>query len=121
MDGGIRVEAVSVNGGDDSKSYVWPPGMPLAELILPDEGGADFRSSSGVSTLITDSERAGALRALREQYVAERTASPGLFYDGQKMTDENDTSALVYMRDQLPYEDSDGLLPFSDSRDTRSP
>jgi len=116
LDEGIRVEAVSVNGGDDSKSYVWPSGMPLAALTLPDGGAADLPSASGVSTLVTDLERARALRALRAQYIAERTASPGLFYDGQKMMDENDTSALVYMRDQLPYEDSDGLLPFSDTR-----
>lgn len=122
LDEGIRVEAVSPNGGDHSESYVWPPGMPLAALILSDvESGADPALASGVSALVTDLVRARALRALRAQYIADRTASPGLFFDGQKMTDEDDTSATVFMRDQLPYEDNAGLLPFSDAPGSLEP
>ena len=120
LNGGIRVEAIPLHAGDDSNAYVWPSGMPLAALILPDNEGSN-QSSSGVSTLITDTERAQALRALRDQYIADRTASPGLFFDGQKMTDEDNTSATVFMRDQLPYEDNTGLLPFSDAPASAAP
>lgn len=36
-----------------------------------------------------------------DPYIADRTASSGLFYEGQKMVDEESSSALVHMRDEL--------------------
>lgn len=109
LDQGLRVEAV-ISGGDDSKTYPWPVSEALSAFVLPDGNGIN---ASGVSRLIADVAAAQQLRQLREQYFSDRRAAPGLFYDGQKMGDQN-TTALVYMRDQLPYEDSQGLLPFSD-------
>jgi hypothetical protein len=119
LDQGIHVEVVLPNDGDNSKAYAWPSGAPLNALILPD--GSSLTFTSGVSTLITDPGRAQPLRMLRDEYIADRRAAPGLFHDGQKMTDENNTNALVYTRDQLPYEDDRGLLPFSDPADPPAP
>jgi len=121
LDQGIRVEAVMLYDGDNSKAYGWPAGAPLAELILQETEGSALVFASGVSTLVMDPDRAQALRRLRDEYIADRRAFPGLFYDGQKMTDEQHTSAVVYMRDQLPYEDERGLLPFSDPANPPTP
>lgn len=106
LDGGIRVAAVLPSSGDDSKAYAWPSAEPLLTFLVAD----DKAQAAGVSLTITDPATAQALRALRDQYISDRRAAPGLFYDGQKMNDP-DTTALVYMRDQLPYEDAQGLWP----------
>jgi hypothetical protein len=96
-----------VSGGDDSKAYAWPATEPLSTFLLSD----NEVDSTGVSHAVTDLATAQALRALRDQYISDRHATPGFFYDGQKMNDAA-TTATVYMRDQLPYEDAQGLWPF---------
>lgn len=62
---------------------------------------------------MADPDSAKQLRTLRDRYLADRTAQPGLFvsWDGLKVTDQSDP-ALVYMRDAIPYEDAQGLLKF---------
>jgi hypothetical protein len=115
LDGGIRVEAVAFSSGDSSQAYPWPASQPLGALMLPDDVAPqdDKQFTSGVSTLISDPATAAQLRQLRDQYIADRHATPGFFFDGQKM-DDHGTQATVYMRDQLPYEDAQGLLRFPD-------
>jgi len=115
LDGRMRVEAVPPTSGDDSKTYAWPVGEQLSAFLLPQTSEAnDLSFVSGVSRLITDLTASKQLRLLRDQYISDRRAAPGLFHDGQQMTDPSST-ALVYLRDELPYEDSRGLLPFSDA------
>jgi hypothetical protein len=108
MTAGLWLSAVPFNDGDTSKAYPWPLMEPLSSFIIPeDELGFGL---SGVSRLVEDVTAAAELRALKAEYIKDRQATPGYFYDGQKMADGT-TEALVYMRDQLPYEDEHGLLP----------
>jgi hypothetical protein len=62
---------------------------------------------------VDDPEAARQLRAIRDRYVADRTAQPGLYsnWDGLIATDQA-TTAVVFMRDAIPYEDAQGLLKF---------
>ena len=67
----------------------------------------------GVSHLVDDPDAARSLRGLRDQYLSDRDAQPGLYvnWDGLTATDASGT-AFVYMRDAIPYEDAQGLLTF---------
>lgn len=109
--GGIRVSAVAT-GDDLSSPYPWPLAQPLGDFMLPENVPLNLYKgfSVGVSTLVSDEESARHFRQLREQYLADRTANPFLFFDGQVMSDGR-TKANVYMRDALPYEDENGLWP----------
>jgi hypothetical protein len=114
MDGPIRVSPIETSGEflSGRTAYSWPLSEPLSSFLI-DEGGDGLKQySPGVSKLITDPASATSLRRLREVYLAERTASPGLFanWDGLKASDGKQT-AFVYMRDAMPYEDERGLLP----------
>lgn len=115
MGGPLRVSAVAAPDGASSSPppYRWPIASPLGGFIL--EPGKDGMSlnQAGASHLLSDEQDANTLRAMREQYLLDRSAQPGLYsnWDGLKSTDDADT-ALVYMRDALPYEDASGLLRF---------
>ena len=104
---GVHISAIRVDEGDDSKTYMWPLSAPLAAFQLSD--GLEY--AVGASTLVTDVVEADALRALRREYLRDRAATPGLFFEGQKMSD-GATTLLVYFRDALPYEDERGIWPF---------
>jgi hypothetical protein len=112
MTGAIRVSAVSSND-DSSIIYQWPLIEPLSDFVLEEDVPPNKYKgfAIGVSRLVSDAGYADKLRRLREQYIADRTASPGWFTDGQVMSDDS-TFAFVYMRDALPYEDDHGLWPF---------
>lgn len=105
---GLWLSAVPVSDGDTSKAYQWPGTEHLSLFVLP----ADSWSRRGVGRLVSDVGVAASLRALRASYVEDRKITPSKFFDGMKMTD-GATEALVYMRDQLPYENEVGLLPFA--------
>jgi hypothetical protein len=112
---------VSVNGsvhlsaapaGDSANSpapYAWPLATPLSSFLL----ASNRLSNVGVSQLVGDPAAAQQLRVLREQYLSARSAQPGLFtnWDGLKAMDASMT-AVVYMRDAIPFEDASGLLRF---------
>jgi hypothetical protein len=112
MSSAIRFSAV-VAADDSSTVYTWPIAAPLAAFVFPEDVPLNAYKgySVGVSNLVSDGADASRLRALREQYVADRTATPASFTDGQRMSDGT-TTAFVYMRDSLPYEDEHGLWPF---------
>jgi hypothetical protein len=117
LPGGIRVEVIDVwgeaPGGPVSQAYPWPAGLSLEAYIVDPMLAA--LNPPGLSKLIPAGE-AQQFRSLRDQFIADVLASPnplGSYGNGQKMTDGQRT-ALVYMRDELPYEDANGLLPFSD-------
>jgi hypothetical protein len=112
MDGPIRLSAAGL-GGDASTVYPWPLAAPLADfMIREDVPEAEYQGYSvGISKLVTDATDAARLRVLRDQYIADRTAAPGLFTDGLEASDGT-SLAFVYMRDALPYEDEHGLWPF---------
>jgi hypothetical protein len=103
MSGDVWLSAVVVKDGDDSPAFEWPLAEPLRSFIIPEN--ALFES--GVSRRVSGPE-AQALRRLREDYLSARTKAPAGFYDGQKMSNGG-LSAVVYLRDALPYEDERGL------------
>lgn len=107
MDGAIHVSAVGASAGAPRPTYAWPIASPLSSFVLAD---AD-RNKIGVSLLVSDADSARQLRALRDQYLADKTAQPGLYGNGLNATDQIAT-AVVYMRDAIPYEDAQGLLKF---------
>lgn len=107
LSGGIRVSGAPLHSGEQSKVYTWPLQTPLSDFVIAQAASLSY----GVSHLITDEQAATQLRDLREQYIADRLASPFRVADGQVMSDGT-TTAYVYFRDQLPYEDERGLLSF---------
>lgn len=115
MDGALHVSAVDApyDSSTSPAAYTWPIAMPLSSFILdPGKDGINLMNA-GVSHLVSDADAAKSLRALRDQYLLDRSAQPGLYsgWDGLKTTDSVDV-ALVYMRDAVPYEDASGLLHF---------
>ncbi len=106
MAGGLWLSAVPLRSGDTSKAYPWPVSEPLKSFMIP----ATAVAQVGLGRLVQDLTAAAELRALKAQYIQDRQATPGYFSDGQKMSDGT-SEALVYARDQLPYEDEHGLLP----------
>ena len=109
VNGALHVSAVDAPGDGATPAYTWPIAAPLASFVLE---GADG-TKSGVSHLVSDPTAASQLRALRDQYLADRTAQPSLYvsWDGLKVTDQT-SIGFVYMRDAIPYEDAQGLLKF---------
>lgn len=110
LTGPLHVSATDASAAVSAQPpYAWPIDAPLASLILP---GSD-EMKIGVSHLVDDPTAAGQLRALRDRYLADRAAQPGLYvnWDGLKVTDQTSVS-FVYMRDAMPYEDAQGLLRF---------
>lgn len=96
-----------MSGAPGPAPYAWPIAAALGSFVL---GSGDwFRS--GVSRIVDDPGSARQLRALRDRYLADRAAQPGLYGDGLMTADQNST-ALVSMRDAIPYEDAQGLLRF---------
>jgi hypothetical protein len=110
LDGAVHVSAAVMGSGvNNQPPYAWPIPASLASFVVAD--GDLFKR--GVSRLVDDPAATSALRALRDQYLSDRTAQPGLFanWDGLGATDQT-TTAWVYMRDAMPYEDAQGLLSF---------
>ena len=96
---------------------VIPYGWPLADaldvyLLNPGKDGSNL-FMGGVSWLISDPDSTAKLRAMRDMYLSERGAAPGSYanWDALKATDGT-TTALIYMRDSLPYEDAKGFIGF---------
>jgi hypothetical protein len=108
--GALHVSAVNApDGPSKTAAYAWPLAAPLGSFVLSDGDS----NKVGVSHLVDDPTSASQLRALRDQYLADRTAQPGLYvnWDGLEVTDQTSTR-LIYMRDATPYEDAQGLLTF---------
>jgi len=110
VNGAIHVSAATAaDGAAKTPPYAWPIAAPLASFVLADSDLFKI----GVSHLVDDPTTASQLRALRDRYLSDRAAQPGLYtsWDGLMATDQS-TTANVYMRDAIPYEDAQGLLRF---------
>lgn len=111
LSGPIRASATSA--WSTSRPYQWPLTTALSTFIRDaDESTQAGPNVAGTSRLVEGAD-AAVLRALREQFLSDREATPGLFLGGMAVSD-GVTTATLYMRDALPYEDNDGLLQFSD-------
>ena len=113
MDGALHVSAVGRHLFRPRPRRRLPTLGPLrcpSVAFVLDSGDL---SKDGVSRLVEDPDAARQLRAMRDQYLADRTARPGLYsnWDGLIAADQS-TTAIVYMRDAIPYEDAQGLLKF---------
>ncbi|MCU0655024.1 MAG: hypothetical protein MUF64_06965 [Polyangiaceae bacterium] len=106
MDGNIRVSVYPASDGDNSKAYKWPLSVQISSLLVPESKS----TSPGVSHVYQSSD-ASLLRFLRNEYLKDRGDAPFSFYDGQKFND-GQTNYYVYFRDVVPYEMTNGLLPF---------
>jgi hypothetical protein len=107
MDGALHVSAFATSGLGLAPPYTWPA-RPLSAFVPAD--GDLYRR--GVSGLVDDPDAARQLHALRDQYLADKTAQPGLYAGAPHATDDSGVVFLVYMRDAIPYEDVRGLLKF---------
>lgn len=109
-EGAIHVSAVSADPPPGTRApYAWPLTAAVDSFFVDTGPG----NPSGRSHLVTNPMDAAALRALRDQYLAERTATPGPFasWDGLRVVAAGQ-HAVVFMRDALPYEDARGLITF---------
>jgi hypothetical protein len=115
MNGGIRLVAVEapIDGPPLAIPYSWPSSQPMDTFMIDGQAASD--NLSGMSKLVSEPEEARIFRALRDQYLSDRDATPGVYgnWDGLKVND-GQRAAWLYMRDALPYEDEQGLLPFSE-------
>ena len=109
VNGALHLSAVDGAGDGSTAPYPWPIASPLGSFVL---GSGDW-TKTGVSHLVDDPTSASQLRALRDQYLADRSAQPGLYtnWDGLKVTDQT-SIGYIYLRDAIPYEDAQGLLRF---------
>jgi hypothetical protein len=111
LDGDLRI-TVRAAGNEPPRRYRWPAGLALRDYLEPD-------SSTFVSDPVGRSKRVAAadaapLRAIREEFL--RDTRPGVLYvgDGIPITD-GQISATLFMRDALPYEDEQGILPLPEA------
>jgi hypothetical protein len=104
MTGAIHVAALASDGAPTLTPYAWPLTEPLSSFIVTVAPDGSGRAGSH---LVSDADAAAKLRALRDRYLIDRAASPGLFvnWDGLQATDQA-TTATVFMRDAIPYEDA---------------
>lgn len=107
MDGALHVSAVPTSAASRPTVYAWPIALPLSGFVI---NSSDWYKS-GVSRLVDDPAAARQLRALRDQYLSDQAELPGGFGGDMQATDQSIT-AVVYMRDAIPYEDARGLLQF---------
>lgn len=106
MTGAVRVAASPVAGGPTDVVYPWPLEQPLAAFVL---GESDFYRA-GVSRLVSAPLDAAAMRDLRARHdrgeLGWNPPGAGIF------ASDGETGAFVYLRDALPHENENGLLPF---------
>ena len=88
VNGALHLSAVDGAGDGATPPYTWPIASPLGSFVL---GSGDW-TKAGVSHLVEDPTSASQLRALRDQYLADRSAQPGLYtsWDGLKVTDQDE-------------------------------
>jgi hypothetical protein len=106
MTGAVRVAASPAAGGPTDVVYPWPLEQPLAPFVL---GESDL-NRAGVSRLVPTPADAAAMRDLRARHdrgeLGWNPPGSGIF------TSDGETGAFVYLRDALPHENENGLLPF---------
>lgn len=104
---GIRVVVVESNA-IAARAYEWPLVDALtAFMIEPDQ-----ETMVGLSHLVSGDADVMALRNLRAEYVESEAIKPSTNSDGQVVSDGVSPNQYLYTRDELPYEDARGLLPF---------
>jgi hypothetical protein len=114
VNGPLHISAVQVPSGVlKAPPYPWPIALPLKSFLIDPNNTGSTLYARGVSFPVADPSVEEALRSLRDLYLADRTAQPGVYanWDGLIATDQ-ETTAYVYMRDAVPYEDDHGLLNF---------
>jgi hypothetical protein len=103
----LHVSAVAASAGARPTVYAWPLALPLSGFVID----SSDRYKSGVSRLVDDPAAATQLRALRDRFLSDQAALPAGSGSDLLATDQS-TTAFVYMRDAIPYEDARGLLQF---------
>lgn len=107
LDQDLHVAAVKdyVADAEPLPRYTWPGVLPLRDYLLDNAA----LSAPGRSKRVAAAE-AGPLREIRERFVlASRRRYTGIS-GGMQMSD-GETTAAVYLRDALPYEDELGMWP----------
>ena len=106
--GDLRVTIREASGAEPPQRYPWPSGLALSDYFEPDSSSLYFEPE-GRSKRVAAAD-AVPLHALREQYL--RDTRPGVLYIGEGIPiTHGETSATMFMRDAVPYEDERGLLP----------
>lgn len=109
LDGDLHILLREPSGGEPPRRYELPSGFELRDDIEP-ASPVEALSGEGWRGRVPRAE-AAAWRTIREQYLRD-TAPAGAGYTsaGIPVTD-GELSATLFMRDALPYEDEQGLLP----------
>lgn len=107
-DGDLRYLVLAEENRTDSRPPVsWPLGTALETLALAPEQAFNYRP--GGSRRATG-EDASKLRAIRTT-AASAMASYGIEYNFTRVMDANGGTYQLYIRDALPFEADDGLVP----------
>jgi hypothetical protein len=107
-DGDLRYLVLEEDNRTDSRPAVsWPLGTAVETLALAAE--QSFNHRPGGSRRATG-EDAAKLRAIRTT-AASATSIYGIGYDFTRVMDANGGTYQLYIRDALPFEGDDGLVP----------
>ena len=108
LEGDLRVTITQEHGLEPPQRYPWPRTLALVDYLEPDLN-AFVAEPVGRSKRVAASD-AAPLRAIREQYLLD--TRPGILYVGAGIPiTDGETSATMFLRDALPYEDDRGILP----------
>lgn len=90
--------------GDNRPAVAWPLEVSVASVVFPDSLGPYVRGDSQLAT----GEDASRLRSIRTTVTG---AGSGPAYDFTPVAGAGGVVYDLYLRDALPQEDADGLLP----------
>jgi hypothetical protein len=105
--GDLRYLVLPEQSQNDPRAAVpWPLASSLGAVALPEDQLFNYRA--GMSRRATGDD-ATKLRAIRT--TSNTPSSDGLTHDFTRVTDASGTNYQLYLRDALPLEQDNGLLP----------
>ncbi|HTV22650.1 MAG TPA: hypothetical protein VMG12_28370 [Polyangiaceae bacterium] len=105
----LHIAVVEPRDGGPVRKYDWPSGLDLHDDLEPVSLAAALEGRDRRRRV--PAAEAAPFRAIREQYLRDtEPASAGYTAAGIPVTD-GELSATLFMRDALPYEDEQGILP----------
>lgn len=102
----VRAIAVTSEPSPGRPVVEWPLTRPITDFVVAAPPGY------GQGILETDVASVQALKELRASFLR---GDHGAFYWNALPVMSNGSYYLVYLRDTLPFEDANGLVPFSDA------
>jgi hypothetical protein len=106
--GDVRYLVLQESTPSDSRPPVaWPLGTALETIALAADQAFTYRPGGSLRATGDDASKIRAIRTT----AANGTSTSGIAYDFTRVTDPNGGTYQLYVRDSLPLEQDDGLVP----------